>query len=164
MNVIYALFDEYDDARAAVRALLDEDFDETEFNALVLAKIAKDHMDVDLSRAGTQVSEELGGKPAAGLDLQLAKHQPLPIPELGEVYASGELAMMLAQTAAEGDGVAGLRSALEVFVPADNAQAFADGVDEGGLLLWVRTEDERGADAVRILRLHHGKHVGDYVG
>jgi len=48
-------------------------------------------------------------------------------------------------------------------VPPNVARAFADGVSQGGVLFWVRVDDERAAGAAQTFRRHHGKHVANYV-
>lgn len=165
MQVIYALFDRYTDARAAVEELLDEGYEEREMNALVQAEVAKEYMELDLERVDVKVTDAVGERTAHGFDPFLAAQTPVSIPGLGKVYAAGDLATVLVKTAAtHGAGSEGLRTALQDAVPADAARVFAEGVSQGGVLFWIRTDEEQGAVVAQTLRRHHGKQVGDYVG
>lgn len=164
MNVIYALFERYPDARDAVKELLDRGYDEDEMNAIVQAHIPREHIDLDLGSVGVQVSESVGNRTARGFDPFLVAHKPVPLPGLGKVYAAGELATVLVDVAPiHGTGVDGLRTALRDFVPPDVARAFAGEVGRGSVLFWIRTHDERAAVAAQTLRHHHGEYVDDYV-
>jgi len=165
MKVIYALFGRYADARGAVKELLDQGYNDDEMNVIVQADIAHEHMDLDFSSVGVEVTDEVGTRTSRGLDPFLAAHTPVPVPGLGEVYAAGDLATMLVKAAmVHGAGADGLQSALKDFVPLDVAQAFAGGISRGGLLFWIRTGDERGGIAAQTLRRYHGQYVDDYVG
>ncbi len=165
MNVIYALFERYPDAREAVGELLDREYDQDEMNALVQAPIAKEHIDLDLESVGVRVTDAVGERTAQGFDPFLAAQTPAPVPGLGEMYAAGDLATVVVKTAtAHGGGVEGLWFALNDAVPVGVAREFAAGVDQGSVLFWIRADDGRGAAATEILRRHGGEYVADYVG
>ncbi len=86
------------------------------------------------------------------------------VPDLGDVLAGGELATILAKQAASSyaPGVA-LREALRDFgVPKDTAGAYQDGLEGSGVLLWVRTGDERAPATTTILEAENGKLVANY--
>ena len=44
------------------------------------------------------------------------------------------------------------------------ADAYHAGINEGGLLFWLRTDDDRAASAANHLRAEAGRHVADYAG
>lgn len=163
MKSVFALFPNYEDCQAAFEALLNEGFDRQELNVIVDEAVAKTHIDVDLSEVDVKASAEVGGR-AEGLDTWLGKEQPVVVPPLDEVYAAGEMATILAKTAAAPDG-GGLRNTLANFNVSDPAaKAFAEALVEGALLFWVRTEDPRASGAAKILRKHNGLHVRNYGG
>ncbi len=164
MKVIFGLYDQYEDARSAVKALLEDEFDPQEMNVIVLQEIAKNHLEVDLDVVSVAVTDEVGERTVSGLDRLLGGEQPVKLPGMEDVYAAGSLATIVARTAAA-PGEGGLKAALADFtIPEPVAEAFQVGVGDGGLLFWIRVPDERAARAVELLRLHHGQHVADYSG
>lgn len=164
MKTIFAMFENYEDAKAAVDELLGREFDEREMNAIVLEEIAKDYMEVNLERVHVKVTEKVGEKTAVGLDHLLGTQQPVEIPGVGEVYATGELATVLSKTAAAPGAVAGsLKAALIDFgVREEVAKAYTVGIKDGGLLFWIRTSDERAPETINVLRDHEGAYVADH--
>ena len=164
MQVIYALFERYTDARESFEVLSEQGYHRNEMNVVVQTKVAKEYIDLDLSRVAVKVTDAVGEKTVQGFAPFLAVQRPIPLPATGEVYASGELATILVKTAtAHAPGTDGLKTALEDFVPPNVASAFADGIDQGGVLFWLRVDDTRAGLAAQTLRRHHGKHVGNYV-
>jgi len=176
MNVVYALFERYPDAREEVGELLDREYDQSEMNAIVQAHVAKEYMDLDLESVSVRVTDAVGERTARGFDPFLAAQMPAPVPGLGEMYAAGEpsflkkghsdgaLATVMVKTAiAHGGGIEGLQFALNDAVPVSAAHDFAAGVSRGGVLFWIRTHDERDSAAMQTLRRHGGKYVDDYV-
>jgi len=164
MQVIYALFERYTDAQASFEALRKQGYDQAAMNVVVQTKVAKEYIDLDMSRVAVNVTDAVGDKTVQGFAPFLAVQRPVPLPGTGDVYAAGDLATLLVKTAtAYAPGAGGLEIALKDFVPADTAQAFAEGVDRGGVLFWVRVEDERAAGVGETLRRYHGKHAANYV-
>lgn len=166
MKSIFALYDNYADADQAVNALLEEGFDEDQMNVLVREQIAKKNLDVGLHRVDVQKSDEVGRQTVRGLPALLGGEQPVPVPDIGGVLAAGDLATNTAQAAsASWAPDTGLQKALmELSVPEDVAAAYRDGINEGGLLLWVRTADDQAPAAANALEMNNGKRVSDYSG
>lgn len=164
MKTIFALFGSYDAAHGAVESLLEREFGESEMNAIALAPTVKENMDVDLHAVDVQKSEEVGGKTAQGLAALFGGEQPVHVGEMGDLLAAGELAtLMTTRAAATNNGGPPMQEALEEFgVPQDVASEYARGIVEGGVLLWVRTADERAAAAASVLREQKGRGVGVY--
>jgi hypothetical protein len=164
VKTIFGLFENYEDARTAVGELLKKKFDEEEMNAIVLEEIAKDSMEVNLGTVSVEATEKVGEKTVQGLDYLIGVQQPLKIPGVGEVYAAGELAMMLSKTAAAPDAVSGsLKAALIDFgVSEKAAKAYTVGVTDGGLLFWIHTSNERAPEAISVLRGHESAHIASY--
>lgn len=166
METIFGLFSTYGDAEATTQMLLDKGFSEEEMNAIVLEDVAKNEMDVNLEKITVEVSDELGQRTARGLYAMLASRQPFRLTGVGRVYAAGDLASVLATTASvPGMADGGLRAALEEFgVPADEAQSYVDGLLDGEILFFIRTSDERAAEAREVLLEHKAKQVATNIG
>ncbi|MGD8466476.1 MAG: hypothetical protein PVI09_21690 [Anaerolineae bacterium] len=154
MKTIFWLFEDYEQARTAVSVLLDKGLTEGNMNAIIGEEIAKRAMEINWEKAPVQVTDEVGRQTLQGLDRLLAGEQPVQLPGVGEVYAAGELATIVAKTASSTRGTdGGLRSALADFqVSSDKADAFRTGVMEGGLLFWVRVDDAKAPQALDVLQ------------
>ncbi len=167
MKTIFALFDDYADAHEAVEALLGQAFEEKEMNAVALEETAKQNMDtlgIDLKRVNVEKTEKLGMKTVRGLEVLFGGEQPVHVGDTGDLLAGGELAtMMVTQAASTGTAAGPLTNVLQEYgVPQDVAEAFRAGINDGGVLLWIRTKDERAPAAANALRAEHGRHVGSY--
>jgi hypothetical protein len=157
MKSIFALFDPYQDIKDAVDELIAEGFDEEEMNVIVDEEVAKGDLDVDLQRVDVQATGELGEE-ATGLHVMLGVEQPVEVPRMGEVLAAGEIATILARTAAApGEGSA---DTMEEFgVPRAMIETYIEAVIEGSYLFWIRTSDEEAPQVEDILRVHNGSHL-----
>jgi len=71
MKTIFAMFDNYDDARTAVNRLLEGNVDEEEINAIAQAQVAKDRIDANLETVAVDVTDEVGRQTVYGLDAML---------------------------------------------------------------------------------------------
>lgn len=164
MRTIFALFEGYREARRAVDELISGGFDENEVNLIVQELTARSDMDVDFRTMNADKSVKLGGKGLKGIDGLLAGHRPTIVPGVGEVYAAGKTASIVVKTAAgEKSGPGGLKKALIDFdVPGEAADFYSEGVADGGVLVWVRTEDARAAELANILSSTKGEDVANY--
>lgn len=161
MRTIFALFDGYPKARQAVEELRERGFRVEEMNAIIHAEVARGAMDLNLRTADVRASEDLGERTLRGLDRLLATEQPVPLPPVGDVLAAGELANFVVAAAGAPDAEGGFTAALVDFgVPREVAEVYQDGVASGGLLFWMRTDDERASEAREILQRHHASRVG----
>ena len=166
MKSIFAQFDNYEDAQKAVDALVEEGFDEASMNAIVREQMAKRRLDVNLHEVDVMKSDAVGADTARGLTRLLGGQQPVPLPGVGEVLAGGNLATNVAQAAsASGATDVGLKEALaKMGVPEETAESYRAAVEGGGVLFWIRVEDERAAEAANLLRAENGRQVSDYAG
>lgn len=166
MKTIFALFDSYAGAREAVDALLGNDFNEEEMNALAMESTVKENIDVDLKEVNVQKTDEVGEQTVHGLAQLFGGEQPVHVGSSGELLAGGELATILVkQAASTGTDAGPLRSSLQEFgVPQDVAEAYQSAIVDGGVLLWVRVEDEQASAAASALREANGRQVGQYGG
>lgn len=156
MRTITALFDSYDHAASAVRALKDAGLSSADVS--IVANNAgeqirrDDDMDAEEgAAAGVGVGAVAGG--GAGL---LAGLGTIAIPGIGPVIAGGWLvatAVGALAGAAVGGAAGGLLGALaNAGVPEEEAHVYAEGVRRGGTLVSVRAEDARADAVAAILR------------
>lgn len=159
MKTIFGLFETYEEAAAAVDVLIEAGASVDDMNALVQAKVAKTAMDVDLSRAGVAVTEEVGERELHGLDRLVAGEQAVTLPGVGDLYAAGEMATFIAKAAQKRRaGDQGLEPALREFgIAKDMASTYFTGIERAGWLLFIRTDDEEALRLLPILREHTGK-------
>lgn len=150
MRTITALFDTYDHAASAVRAVKDAGIDSGDISIIAnnaSRDVPYDDMDAEEgAAAGAGVGAVAGG--GAGL---LAGIGAIAIPGIGPVVAGGWLiatAVGALAGAAVGGAAGGLLGALaNAGVPEEEAHIYAEGVRRGGTLVSVRADDAR-ADAV----------------
>ena len=153
MRTITALFDDYDHAASAVRALRDIGVDSADISIVAnntAGEITAPHEETtEGATAGAGVGAVAGG--GAGL---LAGLGTLAVPGIGPVVAGGWLlatAVGALAGAAVGGAAGGLLGALaNAGVPEADAHVYAEGVRRGGALVSVRAADER-ADAIAAL-------------
>jgi hypothetical protein len=163
MKSVFALFESYVDCRDAVEDFLQADFDDEEINVIVDAEVARSHMDVNLERAGIEATDVVGEE-ATGLDIFLGAERPMEVHPLGNIYAAGEIATVLANAAAAPD-TTGIEQMLEEFgVPSSKAGVYVETVATGGLIFWIRVDDDCAAKARKILRKHNGFDIVSYGG
>ncbi len=155
MRTVTALFDTYDHASSAVRALKDAGFSSADVS-IVANKLAGDVPEDDMdagegAAAGAGVGAVAGG--GAGL---LAGLGTIAIPGIGPVIAGGWLlatAVGAIAGAAVGGVAGGLLGALaNAGVPEDEAHVYAEGIRRGGTLVSVRADDSRADTAAAILQ------------
>lgn len=165
-KTIFALFDNYADAEAALDNLLEHNFTEDDMNVLVREQLAKERMDVDLHEVDVEKSDEVGDVTVRGLPQLLGGQQPVHLPGVGNVLAAGDLATLMTRSASStGAADQGLKQALtEMNVPEDLAQTFREALEQGSVLFWMRTDEERAPAAANLLREENGQYVADYAG
>lgn len=161
MQSVFGLFRTYDQARAAVRELLDKQFPEQCVNIIVQDHVAKGHIAVPWDRINVAVTEM-----EPGLDRIVGRQQSVSLPDVGEVFAAGELGTELAKVGSmAGGGGTGLETALRDFeVPEQIAGAYTKGIRSGGVLCCLRVGDERAAEAANVLWASKADHVAAYPG
>jgi len=162
-RTVVGLFDNFAEAQAAVRDLVDEGVDRSQISLTGndargefanLSSTGKDHDHGSGTATGAGVGAALGG--ITGLLVGLGA---LTIPGIGPVIAAGPLAAALTG-AGVGAGVGavagGLIGALtDLGVPEEEAHTYAEGVRRGGTLVTV-TADERLSDRVASIMNRHG--------
>jgi len=155
MRTITALFDTYDHAASAVRAIRDAGIPSADISMIANNVAGELDADVDAGEgaaAGAGVGAVAGG--GAGL---LAGLGAVAIPGIGPVIAGGWLlatAVGALAGAAVGGAAGGLLGALaNAGVPEEEAHVYAEGVRRGGTLVSVRADDSR-ADSIAAILSH----------
>ncbi len=164
MKTIFCLFRDYQNARQAVEHLVAERYNSGRLNSLILAQVARNLIDINPAQLYRKSSIPVTGDGPRTLDMLLSRNRPVALTGVGKVCASGELAGMLAKTAAALPNTAsenGLAGALVDFgLPAETARKYVEGIRGGGLLLFLRTEDEQAPEVAGLLRSMEGpKHI-----
>lgn len=159
MTTISGLFDHYETADEAVRALQAAGFEGDTISVLARNEILQDNLPQDETTPG-EVAESSGvgaliGGTAGGLLGLLAGIGAIAIPGLGPVLVAGSLAAslgMAAGGAGVGAAVGGILGAMTALnVPKEEAELYAEGVRRGGILVIVQAPPERVAEAASIL-------------
>lgn len=156
MKTVSGLFDTYDEASEAVRALKaagipDGDISMVASNAEGRYKVDDTEGAAEGAGAGAGIGAAVGG--AGGLLTGLGL---MAIPGVGPVVAAGWLAATAAGAAAgaiAGGAVGGIIGALtDSGVPEEDAHVYAEGVRRGGTLVTARVNDGDVARAEAILQ------------
>jgi uncharacterized membrane protein len=158
-RTILALYDTHEEAAAAVETLVAAGFDRNDVG--LAARDAENNttpvrrMEADLSnQEGAALGAVTGG--LAGLTLGLTA---LLVPGVGTILAAGPLTALLtsAAGAAVGAVTGGLVAALvNIGVPQEHAEYYAESIRQGKSLVSVTLDDEtRSDEAEDILRQHH---------
>jgi hypothetical protein len=164
VRTIFALLQDYSEARTAVHELRHAGFEPADLNLIVQVSTVDNYAGATPARVEPDTAERFGGE-GAGLEGMLAGRPTMTLPDVGRVYVVGQLAAMAAQAiSSPGRTEGALAAALsEQGVTADVARAYADGLRRGGLLLWLSVDDGRAGEAAEALRLRHGEYVANYV-
>jgi hypothetical protein len=159
MEAIFGCFDNYEQARGAVELLLEHRFREETMNVIAADYVIRDRFRGKLNRVNT-----MGSGLGPGLDRLMAGEQPLNTSDAGSIYAAGDEATTLAKTASlAASRLAGLAAALESFgMPREIAMDCVRIIKGGGVLFWLKADDDRVPDGANILRGHKARHVASY--
>jgi hypothetical protein len=155
MRTITGLYDSYDDARIAVKALEDAGVSSDDIS-IVSHKNGKE----DIEGQGSNAAEGAGtgagiGAVAGGAGGLLAGLGMLAIPGLGPVVAAGWLAATAAGAVAgavAGGAAGGIVGAMiESGVSEKDAHLYAEGVRRGGSLVVAKVDDDKAVASEAIL-------------
>ncbi|TWF43981.1 general stress protein [Neorhizobium alkalisoli] len=155
-TTITGLYDSYDDAKRAVKALEDAGVSSDDISIVT----NKANGDVDVEGQGNRAGEGAGtgagiGALAGGAGGLLAGLGMLAIPGVGPVVAAGWLAATAAGAVAgavAGGAVGGIVGAMvESGVPEEDANFYAESIRRGGSVVTARVEEDHLASAETIL-------------
>jgi hypothetical protein len=159
MKTVTGLYDNYDDARAAVKALEDAGVSSDDISI-----VTRKADGVDVQGQGSYAAEGAGtgagvGAVAGGAGGLLAGLGMLAIPGVGPVVAAGWLAATAAGAVAgavAGGAVGGMVGAMvREGVPEEDANFYAEGVRRGGSVVTAKVEESRATEAQAILNGSH---------
>jgi hypothetical protein len=155
-TTITGLYDNYDDAKAAVKALEDAGVSSDDISIVT----NKANGDVDVEGQGNRAAEGAGtgagiGALAGGAGGLLTGLGLLAIPGVGPVVAAGWLAATAVGAVAgavAGGAVGGIVGAMvESGVPEEDAHVYAESIRRGGSVVTARAEEGHLASAQAIL-------------
>ena len=161
-TTISRLYDRYEDAAAAVNALVDAGIADEDLSLIVSTvddrQVPRDiHVEESDASSGAGTGAGIGGVVGGGAGI-LAGLGMLAIPGVGPVVAAGWLAATAAGAlagAAAGAATGGIIGALtDSGVSESEAHVYAEGIRRGGSLVTARVENERVGEAVAILDRH----------
>jgi hypothetical protein len=151
MKTIFALFESRDEAEAAVAELIDRHFDEGEMNVIVREPLRRTGLDAKARKTNK-----------AGLP-GLIDARSMMMPDVGAVCVAGKIA---ARTAGGGVPEMDARDLGDILaglgVPKELAEFYCGGVQEGGLLFWVRADNGRAAEVTDILGSTKAEKLANY--
>ena len=163
-NTVVGLFDSMTAAQDAVRALKDAGFSGSDISLVANDLGGTYGKSLKTSTKGENTASGAAGGATAGAVLGgigglLVGLGALVIPGIGPVIAAGPLAAGLAAIVGAGagavaGGVAGglLGALVDLGVPHEEAEYYAEGVRRGGALVSVHTDDTKAPMAQRILQ------------
>jgi len=157
-KTVVGIFRSIDDAQAVVRELQSSGFKREDISLTTRDKRegreAKRETGVEDVKEGALGGAGLGALLGGGAGL-LAGLGALTIPGIGPIVAAGPIAATLggAGVGAVAGGIAG--ALIDMGIPEEDAEQYAQGVHRGGTLVSVRTEDHRAQAAAGILERHN---------
>ncbi|WP_018902397.1 general stress protein [Rhizobium sp. 2MFCol3.1] len=159
MRTVTQLYDSYDDARSAVKALENAGVPSDDISI-----VTSNASGIDVEGQGSRAAEGAGtgagvGAVAGGAGGLLTGLGMLAIPGVGPVVAAGWLAATAAGAVAgavAGGAVGGIVGAMvSEGVPEDEANFYAEGIRRGGSVVTARVEESKIASAQSILSQSH---------
>jgi len=157
MKTVVGLFENYRDADRAINELYSRGFARTEISVMARDRAVQEVVgQQDRAVAESAGAGAVGGAAVGGIAGLLVGIGALAIPGIGPVLAVGPLASAIGSAlAGAGIGAAagGVIGALVgLGIPEEDAHFYAEGIKRGGVLLTVRTTDDRASEALNILR------------
>jgi hypothetical protein len=165
MRTTFALISKYEDAKHLVDQLIDKNIDKDSINIIAQKSAVENSWDVNQRTVDVDVTKAVGKKKVEGLDEMLGRQRPVRTTSAGELYAAGEMAHVIAKTVAAPGEIGSLKDALVDFGLEDQAaEQLSDGVQSGGLLIFIRAEDEDSAMVRSVLndsgKVNHSTVIG----
>ena len=162
MKSLFTLFTDVPNAQKASEDLLEIGFTEAEMNAVVLTDIADESLEINRKTIRTDKTGEVGEKVVRGFASLVGGQQPVDLPDVGRVYAAGDIATLVADSAGDPhrESTDNLEHSLaDSGLSSDAAHIYAEGVSGGKVLFWIHGEDDKVPGAVPVFREMKGQHV-----
>jgi hypothetical protein len=157
-KTVVGLMDSFDEARGLIEDLLDNGFSdqaigliarEPEGGAQAAAREKRSDEQIAGVKVGFEAGAAVGG--VAGLVIGIAA---FTVPGVGAVLAAGPLAAALAGVGL-GAMTGGVYGAIRnLGVPEDEVEYYAQGIERGGILVTVATDEAGAEDAAEIMSRH----------
>lgn len=153
MKTVFGFFADYYDAARTVDELYRQGFSEDEIQILTEEAVVS-----EMTRNNRKVEQ---GQNLVGM---VSGRQGMPVSGIGSVVAVGPLTSIFSHSALEPNPVqGGLVGAFEEMgMPEEAAAFYTDGINRAGVVLAVRTDDDRAATAAGVLRRFNGERVGAF--
>jgi hypothetical protein len=160
MTTVAGLFDRYEDADRAIRALYNYGVLTNEVSVMTRAETVQGQPDYQVTRSADRDlalgTAAVGGAATGGLIGLVAGVAALVIPGIGPVVSAGTLATALGLTAAGagiGAAAGGLIGALtDLGLSEEETDVYAEGIKRGGILVTVHTEEEERDEVEDLLK------------
>ncbi|HZW02595.1 MAG TPA: YsnF/AvaK domain-containing protein [Anaerolineaceae bacterium] len=167
MKTVVGLYERFEQANDAVKALLDSGFSEDEISMVARDQEGRYSGEIERMREkGDDISEGTAtgagiGAVAGGVGGFLLSLGALAIPGIGPIVAAGPLLATLTG-AGVGALAGGLIGALaDLGIPEEQARYYSEGVKRGGHLVLVRTRDDKAGLAEDIMNRFNPINVKD---
>jgi len=164
MNTVVALYDSIEQAKQAVQALKNAGYNSTDISFVANDTTGEYAQDLTTNTADGAATGATAGAIIGGIGGLLVGIGALVIPGIGPVLAAGPLAAAATTLLGAGIGAAagGLLGALvDLGIPEEEAGYYAEGVRRGGALVTAHVDDNRTADATRILDMYNPINVNE---
>lgn len=159
MKTVFSLFLDIQTAQNAVEKLLQAGFTEEQMNAITQEVLAKEYLEITDPKTMVLKTDQIGNKEIHGLASIFIGKKGISISDVGRVLAGGIIAVELAGTASVKPH-GGLKVVLQDFnIPESVAERYTRGLIAGGVLLCLRTEDQRQGEVIQILNNNRGVQV-----
>jgi hypothetical protein len=162
MRTVVGLYDQFEEAQQAARALVDEGFPRD--NISLIASDANGEYSRHLPGIGDEKGEGVGSGAAAGAGVGaatggiaglLAGLGALAIPGIGPVVAAGPIAAALAGAGIGAAAGSLLGALVKMGIPDDRAKLYEEGIRRGGTLVTVSVENNMSDQAVKTMNRFH---------
>ncbi len=162
MRTVVALYDRLDDAQQAVRALIDAQFNHEDITFIArdatgeYAEYVNQPGENRAAAGGSGLNAGAGegagiGAVIGGLGGLLLGLGTLAIPGIGPVIAAGPIIAGLAGASAGAIAGGLIGGLVDIGIPEEHANYYAEGVRRGGSLVMVRTQDQDAEKARQIM-------------
>jgi hypothetical protein len=154
MKTIMCLFTDIDKARLATETLLLEGFEFKQINVVVQESVAKNKLFI--SSQALKVEQNRSNYPLNGIERLLGGRQAFPSPDAGPLLCAGPEATTFVNAARYKSDLGLKFSLLGIQLPESIADYFRNGVKEGGLLFWIRVDDNKAGEVVKTMEYRNG--------
>lgn len=172
MKTVVGMYDQFEDARRAIEGLHEAGFEKEDISLILRDRegqysqmLDQDQM-TDTERQDVKEGAAKGagiGAALGGLGGLLVGLGALAIPGIGPVVAAGPIVSTLAGAGVGAVAGSVVGALVDLGIPQEHAEYYAEGVRRGGSLIIVKTDDMMADLAADILNRHHPVDVQERV-